>query len=643
MASLFLSTDPASTRVPRRTGSRQAAAPAHPGQRDQFRMERTFALLFVLVAAGWLRMLQPLYSTAYMDESIYVAYGRMFLGRHFEAPLSSPLQWSFGWYLWPAMAAAADWLGGLFMLREMAALLGVITVAATWGFASRVFSKAIGLGAAAVMAMIAPAVLVSRIATRDSGSICFFALGLWAFAVAWREDRKRGWALAALCFFAAFLCKYLVAVYFPLLVIAALWKGRRPMLFFSAPLFAACAAYGALHFHDLLHLLQYGAAYRSLQAPAGEAWNIYVRGRVDFYILAVAALPALVLPKWRVPAAMMLAGVAIMLLVQWKTRADFDYWKHVNYELLFLAPLAVAGLLLLVEKLWSANYTAMMLAGISGVLALALGAAWVGKTAHINQFVFWPNVDPILAYFEGRLKPNDRVLADDTVFRYYFNPPLHQGEIVDPMYFEYRGLRSEHAYMSAVADGAFTYVVLDGGIGEETRRMDAAIRPLLGGYQLEMLALEPTLGQKIEIYARPAAAPVVENSVSIRLLTPANNAIVVARGEESTAEGTTTGAASGWFVQLEVFTDRWYQQGGNIPVATDGSFRHTITLGGQGRQQCYHLLRARLFDAVGQSRAVAINSAVARANPDGSPPACRVERTIPPIPRGGTDGSADQH
>src|SRR6266852_2516420 len=103
MASLFLSSSSAAAPLPARSEARQASAPADPNQRDQFRMERAFALLFVLVAAAWLRMLEPLYSTAYMDESIYVVYGRMFLSRHFEAPLDTPLQWSFGWYLWPAM------------------------------------------------------------------------------------------------------------------------------------------------------------------------------------------------------------------------------------------------------------------------------------------------------------------------------------------------------------------------------------------------------------------------------------------------------------------------------------------------------------------------------------------------------------
>ena len=94
---------------------------------DHFQTERALAFLLIIAAAVVLRIWDPWYSTAYMDESIFVVYGRMFLARHLEAPLSTPLQWSFGWYLWPMMAAMADRIGGLAALRELAAALGTIT------------------------------------------------------------------------------------------------------------------------------------------------------------------------------------------------------------------------------------------------------------------------------------------------------------------------------------------------------------------------------------------------------------------------------------------------------------------------------------------------------------------------------------
>jgi hypothetical protein len=606
---------PAPASVARRKALKSDALPT---LEEHFRTEHALALMLIAVAAVYLRVLAPRYSTAYMDESVYVVYGRMFLSRHFEAPLDTPLQWSFGWYLWPSMAAVADRIGGVFALRELAAGLGTLTVAATYGFASRMFSKIVGLGAAAVMAVLAPALLVSRIATRDSGSICFFALGLWAFSCGWQENRKRNWVLAGLCFFAAFLCKYLVAIFFPLLVLLALGKGKKPIFLFALPLFAACAIYGAVHFKDLLKLLRYGSAYNALRAPAAEAWKIYVWNRWDFWLIAFATLPVFAFRQWRSRAAWLWAGVLFMLAFQWKSRADYDYWKHVNYALLLLVPLAVAGIILVVQRLCEKNYHGQMIWGVGGVLALVGCVGWLGRAQNVEKFIFWPNVDPVLAYFENRLTTNDRVLMDDTVLRYYFNPPLHQYQMVDPTFFHYRESWGEQAYKAAVADGAFTYIVLDGGIGEEARQMDAAIRPLLGGYQLEMAALEPTLGQKIEIYAKQGDAIPPENSPCIRVLTPATNTIVTTNGTETTAEGTATGAHAGWYARIEVFTDGWHLQGDDIPIAANGSFHQIISLAGEGRQQCYHLIRARLFDENRRPRAVTMNYGIARADGQGS-------------------------
>jgi len=504
----------------------------------------------------------------------------------------------------------------------MAAGLGLVSISAIFGFVRRLFSNTVGVGAALIAAVLGPAVLVSRIATRDAGSFCFFALGLWAFARAWQENKKRDWALSAIFFFAAFLCKYLVAIYFPALVIVALWKRRAAPLSFAVPLAMFCAVYAALYWNDLLHLLRYGAGYGSLRAPADQSLRIYFWDRWDFWILAAIALIPLFVRKWRVPAALLWSGSLIMLLFQLKSRADFDYWKHVNYSLIFLAPVAVAGLIFMAGWITRSAFTHTVCGGLLVVL-LAGTMAWLGRIQSLDQFIFWQNVEPVLAYFENRLTPNDRVLVDDTVFRYYFTPPLHQNQITDPMYFHYGDKVGDQAYKAAIKESAFTYVVIDGGIGDEARQMDAAIRPLPEPYKLEFVVLDPTLGQRIEIYAKPTDGSPHDAGPSVRLLFPGSGSLMNVNGGDATVEGTVSGAQAGWYVQLEVFTNRWWPQGGHISVAGDGSFHQQVSLGGEGQQQCNHLLRARLFDQAGTPRAFALNYAIARANTDGSAPACR--------------------
>jgi hypothetical protein len=84
------------------------------------------------------------------------------------------------------------------------------------------------------------------------------------------------------------------------------------------------------------------------------------------------------------------------------------------------------------------------------------------------------------------------------------------------------------------------------------------------------------------------------------------------------------GIQTGDYVLVDVFTNQWYLQGRKIfPGAPVGAFTQTIHLGGSGRQQCFHIVRVRLFDPAGHFLARAMNFDIARANPDGSPPNCR--------------------
>ncbi|MGB6484261.1 MAG: glycosyltransferase family 39 protein [Candidatus Acidiferrales bacterium] len=589
--------------------------------------------LFAIVAVAWyLRARAPHYSSAYMDESIYVLYGRMFLARHFEPPIDHPLNFSFGWYLWPILAACADRIAGLVGVRELGAAMGTVIVWAVYGFTKRLFSPAVALASALVFAFLGPAILVSRIATRDIGSLFFFAIGLWLFVCAWQQGTGKGkerWPAglaASLFFFAAFLCKYLIAIYFPFFVILIFLRGRRAIQGFFTPLAVLCVAYAAYYGKSLVALWHYGRTYGSLKAPATQAWQIYFTHRWDFWILALLALVAwfsCAEVGWR-KLALLWCGAALMPLFQMVSRADYDYWKHINYSFLFLVPLAMQGLLFLLRRTGSLSYK---LAGPVVVTCLAVGFGWVGNAWHIDQFVFWPDTEPMAAYFQGRLAPSARVLVDDTVLRYDFSPPLHQWQITDPFYFRYGSATGAAAYSAAVSDGLFDYVVLDGGIGDDAKQMADAIAPQLSArYVLRVSMPDPTLGQRIEIYERqnpPAAAPPVPPS-QVELVAPASNAVVQTDRTATTLQARVRGIDPGDYVLADVFTNRWYRQTGKFrPGAPDGDLSATIYLAGEGREQCYHIVRVRLFDPSGHFLNAAMSFNVARANADGSIPACR--------------------
>lgn len=584
------------------------------------------AVTAVVALAWYLRARDPRYSSPYMDESIYILYGRMFLTHHFQPPIDHPLDYSFGWYLWPILAAWADRIAGIVGVRELAAAMGAGIVWAVYGFAKRLFSPAVGLASALILALLGPAVLVSRIATRDTGSLFFFAAGLWLFIRAWQKETWPAWTFAALSMFAAFLCKYLIAIYFPFLVILCFRKSRRAILGFFLPLAVLCAFYAGYYWNSLLALIHYGRAYGSLKAPAGQAWQIYFSHRLDYWILAALALIVFISIRetgaWKL--ALLWLGAALMPIFQLLSRADFDYWKHVNYSFLFLVPLAMRGLISILQPLGPRAYK---LSAPVAVSCLAVGFGWMGNAWHIDRFVFWPNTEPIAAYFEGRLASSDRVLVDDTVLRYMFSPPLPQWQITDPFYFRYDSRTGAPAYSEAVTNGLFDYIVLDGGIGEDAQRMAAAIQPAGSArYALKLSMPEPNLGQRIQIYERqdPPTSAASQSGPQIGILAPASNAIVQTNRTATVLQARVKGISAGDYVIADVFTNRWYTQTGKIrPGAPDGDLSATIYLAGEGREQCNHIVRARLFDPGGHLLNSALSFNVTRADTNGAAPACR--------------------
>ncbi len=626
MATLLLDEkrDTSSTTVTHRatgpTPGRSAAEATADFHHDPFFVEKVLGVAGIIVVALWFRAQNPNYSTAYMDESVYVVYGRMFLSRHFEAPLDSPLRWSFGWYLWPVLAAWADRIGGIVAVREMAAVMGTVVVGAVYGIARRLYGTGTALGAAAIFAVLGPAIMTSRIATRDAGSIFFFALGLWLYVRAWQENERLSWFGAAAAFFAAFLCKYIVAIYFPFLVLLTLRRNVRAVLSFATPISLAAAFYGVYYWTDLNYLLSYGGAYQSLKAAGWQFWQVYFWLRIEFWLIAACALLALFFSKNRNITLLLWLGALTGIAFQMKTRADFDWWKHVTYALLFLTPAAVHGLICLAQRIGRKNLQFVGIIAICCVLGVAGASALTGKLMHFDRQLFWPNVDPIMSYFEGRLGRDHRVLVDDSVFRYYFTPNLRQWQIADPFYFHYQEAQGSQAYANAVRDGVFDFIVLDGGMGEEARQMNNAIDPYLDRYELRMKMPDPVLAHWIKVYERKSPQVVaLQSAAKIAINSPQTGDFVPKSAVD--VKGQFAGAPPNSFVGVDVFTDRWYSIG-RAKLTADGGFEAKAVLGGQGYQQCSHMLRARLYDAQGQPLAVALNFNIGRLNPDGSKPVC---------------------
>ena len=396
-------------------------------------------------------------------------------------------------------------------------------------------------------------------------------------------------------------------------------------MFFALPLTVLCAGYVAFYRHELAALLSYGAGYSALRVHGAQVWDIYVWRRLDFWILAALSVLAFFGKAPRKNLILLWLGAALFLAFQWRTRADYDYWKHAAYPLFFLVPVAMEGVLAAVAKIYRRDLVRQVMVAAFSVAALCAVLGWLGRSWKMEEFVFWPNVEPALAYMEGRLNSGDRVLVDDTVFRYYFHPQLRQRQITDPFYFWYQGQMGAAAYAAAIRDGVFQYVLLDGGIGDDAQGMQAAIRPVLSEhYRLRFSMPEPQLGHPIEIYARSdvPSAPNSTSAMRVIINSPRTGDAIQANGIVTKIEGITYGAPRNSRILIQVFTNRWYSQP-EITLRPDGSFSEPVYLGGEGNEQCHHMIRARLYDESGYPRATDLIYNVTRANPDGSLPHCR--------------------
>ncbi len=620
--------------------SEQASREGHPGvPRDGDDSLRVLhgLILFVIVLSAWfLRTRNLLYTTAFLDETLEIIYGRLFLANPLHPPYEQTLYWHYGWYLWPSLSAMADRIGGLFAVRYLSAICGVLTVLAIYLFARRLFSPVVGLASAAVFTFLGPAVFASRFATYDSVTLLFLAIGLWLYVRAWQEEERVTWLLAACFFFLSFLSKYIVALYFPFLVLLCLRKGKRPFFFFAVPLTLFCSVY-ALVFRAILtsvfHLV--GSENTGFQATSQQLWQIYFFARADFWILLGLSLLTVIpakrksagdssAPGYRTSLQLALClwlGTAVILGLQWRSSAsDLRFFKHVTYSMIFLVPLAMEGVIRLLRRLPRKIYPAACMAV---VLILAVTLGWLGKAWNPDRLVFWPSLDPFISFFDGRVSPQTRVLTNDLALRYYLDPPMPIENVVGPYYFEFAGERGKDAYARAINEGFFDYVALSGkGLEEGAFGMQSVIRPLLPQrYQLRLQMSDPTFGVPIELYERkdpPVVVP-VPSGPRVEISYPPSGEVVRTDGGAVLLQGKVTGARTSWFVRIDVLTNRWYPQGEKIyPEVATGSFSQTIFLGGK----CNHFVRVRLFDERGKQVSAASNFGIARANPDGSAPAC---------------------
>jgi hypothetical protein len=461
-----------------------------------------------------------LHNTAFEDEALYLYAGHheiAWLLHHTPTYDNYATYFSGAPFLYPVIGAAADGLFGLEGARALSLIFMLGATCCVWGVTRRLYGRPAAACAAALFAVAAPTLFLSRLATYDPMSLFLLAFSLWIVVATAR--RMAPWVLLAVPpAVLAVGTKYAGLLFVPTIILVAVFAGRYGGRMkatgearrrgWSASigrglLFTAC--FGGL-VYGWLRLL--GATY--ITGITSTTTDRAAGGDSIGYILKLAAelgLGVAILAfagVWvdarlarkngesrsavvtRVLLSSALAGTALLApAYQVHLHTATSLQKHVGFGLLFASPVAGVALAALLQV--GARDPRRLLAGLTVCLALT----WAAIVQSTTLYDGWPNSAQMVADLKTQVRPvTDRILAEeDEVPRYYLSDLTEPYQWYSTFSFTYttkqgKVLTGVPAYEQAIADQYFGLIVLRFG---PTAALDNTIDgPLMAqkGYKL---------------------------------------------------------------------------------------------------------------------------------------------------------------
>ncbi|MGC0338563.1 ArnT family glycosyltransferase [Streptomyces sp. SLBN-8D4] len=453
-----------------------------PSKRRAWVSRGVLAVVLLVQAVLSLR----LSNTAFQDEALYLAAGHNIIDHWASGtPLHSGYESYFSGspMLYPVVAAVVDGYFGLSGARLLSLVCMLGATALLYSFSRRMFNERVALVAAALFAVTQPTIVLGWFATYDAPAIFLLALSTW-IVVRTNKAPVIAVLLAAPLMVLAVAVKYASALYVPtLIVLAALtaWhhKGWRCVL--RALLLglgtAALVGVGLMYTNVLAGVKStttnraHGADTAMSLAEKSVEWGGLM------FAAAVAGAVAYTLRgrmnesprshglagpgwRWRALTGLVLAGTALLApAYQIHLSTSVSLYKHLDFGLLFAAPMAGVGVIRLVGK----HFRYPQLGILLWVTALCLGVSqseW--------RFGLWPDSTPLVKAIEPYMKPKGKYLgATYEVPVYYLRGKTEQDQWTSTYGIGYSDKNGkihhgQEGYRLAIQAGYFDLVVLDG-------------------------------------------------------------------------------------------------------------------------------------------------------------------------------------
>lgn len=477
-------------------------------------------IALIAVLALQIALALRLHNTAFEDEGLYLYAGHheiAWLLHHENTFDNYATYFSGAPFLYPVLGAAMDGMFGLEGARALSLVFMLGATCCVWGVARRLYGRPAAACAAALFAVAAPTLFLSRLATYDPMSLFLLSFSLWIVVAT-----ARRWAILVLLAVPpavlAVGTKYAGLLFVPTIALVSVFAGRyggreratgearrrgwwaaigRGLLF--------CGAFGGL-VYGWLRLL--GPAYltgitstTTDRASGGDSLGYILRMAAELGAgVAVLGFAGVVVDARlaradgakrgevvsRVLLSVALAGTALLApAYQVHLHTATSLQKHVGFGLLFAAPVAGVALAALLRV--GGRDPRRLGAGLLVCLALTWGAI----TQSSQLYDGWPNSAQMVADLKTQVRPvTERILVEeDEVPRYYLSNLTEPYQWYSTFSFTYttkqgKVLTGVPAYQQALADQYFALVVLRFG---PTAALDNQIdAPLMGkkGYTL---------------------------------------------------------------------------------------------------------------------------------------------------------------